>query len=239
MYYISFANKYYTLWLFNYIYNQKTGEPEFRSYTFVKNISMNLDKVKELYPGVSFDFSLKGTKRVFKEYIKPEGDKFGFGKYCGLKIEESTDYNYIKWYMDQAISESQKNICENVLLKNGYVKFNDRLITEEEYRIIENHYKTVMSYNDELEEKGYIEITFNNNLDKCSDTYNYLDRYFDITFDEGKEMYYCGYYYYLPVFNGKAKRIKNKTFRVYAEKFELNENTQRIEIKCNKLEVIK
>ena len=51
---------------------------------------------------------------------------------------------------------------------------------------------------------------------------------------------YSGYYYYLPIINGKSKKIKNKTIRVYVSDYDImqTEYWSKIYIKTNRIEIL-
>lgn len=103
---IGFANQYYTLWDFSnetiYFTDSYGNNHPVRiqtNYYYIKNVSMDLDKVKSLYPELTIDENLKGKNRNFSisnenEDLSPEILKFG--KYFGSNINdivETVKYN--------------------------------------------------------------------------------------------------------------------------------------------------
>jgi len=108
---IGFANQYYTLWSVteeaNYVtdaYGNSWKSQQWNRFTYIKNVSKDLEKVKELYPNTSIDDGLRGKSISFdgqKSPVLPEG-YFWFGKYYGHTIEEviETDFNYCLWAID-------------------------------------------------------------------------------------------------------------------------------------------
>ena len=127
---IGFGGEFYTLW--------SVGTPDedgVQDAFFYKNISKNLDEARKLYPdaeysglkGDSWVVSNSGEEFVPRDHSLPE---FQCGKYSGELISECTDYNYLGWYYEEF---PQAIEAKNVLLKNGYVEFNDYLITEERF----------------------------------------------------------------------------------------------------------
>jgi hypothetical protein len=105
---IGFATQFYTLWEYsctpryggNVVMN---GVPPpivgyNHEYFYLKNISMDIEKVKELYPGVTIDEDLRGQSRSFERYERVERpvDCFNFGKLEGQKIAEATDVWQLK-----------------------------------------------------------------------------------------------------------------------------------------------
>jgi len=58
---------------------------------------------------------------------------FKFGKYCGNDIVEINDVNYTDWYYQQ----TKNPIAKQMLIDNGYVEYNDDVISEEAYQEIQ------------------------------------------------------------------------------------------------------
>ena len=113
MYTIGFANKYYTLW--DCTTNEHTDDRGIRYITYsnvyLKNISFDLDKAQKLYPGAPVDESLKGHTRSFNtnKVIYPD-NVFNFGKYCGKRFDECSDYDYMAWYFQQVDKVQQEEL---------------------------------------------------------------------------------------------------------------------------------
>ena len=64
---IGFANKFYTLWnVTSKVVESKYSKDTLVTNTYIKNISMDIDKVKELYPDVEIDESLRGHSCTFE-----------------------------------------------------------------------------------------------------------------------------------------------------------------------------
>lgn len=105
-YVIGFTNKYYTLWSYNTVTNyitisdKRLPSTKTTQYTYIKNISINIETVKRLYPNVSIDEGLRGKKRNFvvTENIFPD-NVLNFGKYAGTSIDDlfELDFSYIQW----------------------------------------------------------------------------------------------------------------------------------------------
>ena len=132
---IGFANKFYTLWdVTSKVVESKYSKDTLVTNTYIKNISMDIDKVKELYPGVEIDESLRGHSCTF-EYIKEQKeintDKFSFGKYEGKLISECTDNSYLRWFFDNCDGERKQNV-EARLVELGFVIKDDMIFTQEE-----------------------------------------------------------------------------------------------------------
>ncbi|MCH5167424.1 MAG: hypothetical protein J1F35_05965 [Erysipelotrichales bacterium] len=215
-----------------------------------KNVSMDIDKVKELYPDLEIDTELKGHKPIFFDTSEKINDynKFRFGQYKGQLISECANYSYLKWYYHECAWESRPYIQE-VLEEAGYQilssfyyldedgekecrRLTDNIYSPEEW---ENYLKkdreeleTIKS----LRKASSFEFIPESNLD---DAGGYYDEESGTTyfFPEVKECYYSGYRYYIPVINGKGKRIKNK--KIVVTEFETNPINRTVKIKSFKV----
>ena len=229
---IGFANKFYTLWdVTSKVVESKYSKDTLVTNAYIKNISMDIDKVKELYPGVEIDESLRGHSCTF-EYIKEQKeintDKFSFGKYEGKLISECTDKNYLCWLFDNCDGERKQNV-EARLAELGFVVKDDIIFTQEEL-VKQEQIKRMLSNKEE------IEILFNRNLsiesdssDKCYGVYRNEDGIL-FKFNDVKINYYNGFEYGLPLVNGKDKRIKNKTIKIKDYKYEITKYDTIVEV---------
>jgi hypothetical protein len=122
---IGFASQYYTLWTYRtetiYVtdaYGKHWPSHNYTYYTFHKNISKNLDNVKELYPDVSIDEGLRGQQRSFS--VKSEQDLtpelIKFGKYKGYTISEiaDMDFYYLLWLRDNCYISETRNLINKL-----------------------------------------------------------------------------------------------------------------------------
>lgn len=149
-------------------------------------------------------------------------DTFRFGKYEGRKIKDIKDLRYTKWYFKQIEDANHKKFIKDYLYDNWY-EF--RTSSDgEEYAVspitIKYENQRKIKQNDTLKKainskKVLLEITSNPKEDGriIVDGVVYY-------FPKVVSRYYEGYVYYVPVTNGKAKRIKNKI--IEAKLFELN-----------------
>ena len=236
---IGFANKYYTLWqLSERLVDTPCGGCEIvKEYTYVKNISIDEETAKSKYPGVEYDDNLKGKTGSFTIYDKPkkveyEPNVYHFGKYEGKTFEEVGDVGYAAWFWNNGPywnSEYKRGLClMEYLEKFGYAfeksisKYDGttiyRMLTPEDVAFIENAKNEHKEFVENALAGKPISIVPDKNLDGDG---NYvvkhtLDEIPDIVyhFDETKEMWYNGYYYWLPVLGGKAKRFKGKNIVV-------------------------
>lgn len=219
---IGFAGKYYTLW--SVISTEVKNEREIytqRTYAYLKNISMNIDKVKSLYPDVKIDKTLNGkhsytTIENYTRIVDP--NEFTFGKYLGKRIDVVADVEYTCWYSQQIISEENRNACYEFLKLHGYVVIEDRIYSPEEYEKIQSANRICDELLENNAKQGYIDLTITENAHYDAEGFCVLPTNIKgvyIVCEEGaKAMYYQGWEYYLPIFDGKAKRMKNKTVRI-------------------------
>ena len=213
---IGFANKFYTLWdVTSKVVESKYSKDILVTNAYIKNISMDIDKVKELYPGVEIDESLRGHSCTF-EYIKEQKeintDKFNFGKYEGKLISECTDKNYLCWLFDNCDGERKQNV-EARLIELGFVIKDDIIFTQEEIEILFNRNLSIES----------------DNSNKCYGVYRNEDGIL-FKFNDVKINYYNGFEYGLSLVNGKAKRIKNKTIKIKDYKYEITKYDTIVEV---------
>ena len=219
---IGFAGKYYTLW--SVISTEIKNEKEIytrRTYAYLKNISMSIEKVKSLYPDVKIDKTLNGKRcyTTIENYKRiDDPNEFKFGKYLGKRIDEVADVEYTSWYSQQIISEENRNACYEFLKLHGYVILEDCIYSPEEYKKIQSANRDCDELLEKNTKQGYIELTIIENAHfdfegRCVLPTNIKGVY--IVCEEGaKIMSYQDWEYYLPIFNGKAKRMKNKTVRI-------------------------
>lgn len=225
---IGFANKFYTLWSIDiepvytidvYGNNWLTGYNT--HYTYHKNISIDLDKAKELYPTLEVKEDLRGKTKSWttenKEDLCPQIMKFG--KYYGKDINEllEHDFKYVIW------------ICENKgYSSNGkYAKNLPKV--QEHFKVIEDESnKLIADRNNAFEailNAGTFEFVAERNL-KINNGFAYIyvnegDLFITFKFKKGSFSYneYNGFSYGLPIVNGRSKRMKGKTV-----KFEFTED---------------
>ena len=226
---IGFANVYFTLWN---VFDEGTRTV----YRYVKNISKDWDEVEKLYPGVSVNYSLKGHYMEFpsgdnKEVIT--NDRFQFGQYKGETFNASSS-DYLFWCYGQICNQESKEIIEGILTKTGkYHMCDGRLVDQEEYDWRIQECKEFESALELIKSGDSIEIMVTSNA-----RYTENDRVVEfimvtenpkihLVFDEEhvKEMSYKGYYYYLPIVDGKAKRWKNKVVSIPTTNYEVKYNS--------------
>jgi len=104
---IGFAKQFYTLWDYeavprfitdSYGKHHQTGVNH--NYYYIKNVSIDLNKVKALYPDIEIDNELRGMSSFTRnEKLDLPPYYFWNGKYAGRLIDEimETDFQYCLW----------------------------------------------------------------------------------------------------------------------------------------------
>ena len=213
-YIIGFAGTYYTLWNIDVVpsYNHN-GEciGHHLNYAYIKNISTDVDKVKSLYPSLNIDLSLSGKRSfsLFQPIIESfPDDVFGFGKYKGQSIASCTDIEYVYWAFEAGyFTDANKIYAERILTKAGYYVIEGFVYSPENYKTrMEN-----LSFTEIINAGKPFDVLFESSLNS-EGQYVFRDKI--LNFKDFQSMYYNGYEYGLPIINGKAKRIKGKTYRI-------------------------
>lgn len=215
---IGFANKFYTLW-------EVTEETQdlgnghkyvITHFYYIKNISFDKETAFAKYPGLDFDENLRGKTQSWetKKEVWDNVDTYRFGKFKYEKIGDH-DIDYLAWYWDQ-VSGDHKEYVASVLKKHGYEirNWSDNSQYLMSPKDLENERKSQLAMEEAMEKlnnSDSFEICFDHNPDDKG--YCRVDDIF-YHFQEVKENWYNGFPYYLPVLNGKSKRIKNKNINV-------------------------
>jgi len=241
---IGFATQFYTLWSYRtdgvyvtdaYGNHHKTGS--ITHYTYHKNVSKSIDKVRDLYPNVSIDDELRGKTRDFSKEGKQERPTgyFWFGKYYGRLITEiaSIDFKYCQWAIE--------NTYDNELVKSikatpEWEAHEAKLKQEEEEALVEiSHIKEGQTIELTFKSNGFGAWWSNNGeidygYGEEEDTYIHgYDRVMtDAQIDgwdgivrvihKGLKHVNGRFPYTMPMVNGKCCRTKNKTFEVTISK---------------------
>lgn len=230
---IGFASEFYTLWRLD-------CEPYFDSQgrllgyhwrgTFIKNVAKDIARVRELFPDLEIDTSLRGhhsfnTFEAHKE-VFPD-DVFGFGKYKGQYIESCTDVEYLHWAWDgDYLTDANKVHAAVVLNQAGYHIIDGFLYSASQYDTLMQH----REFENTINAGNPFNVLFESSLNNYG---QYFFRGQVLNFKDYKTMYYNGYEYGLPIVNGKTKRIKGKTFRI------LSYNLKEDGIEVTKMEIVK
>lgn len=224
---IGFTNKFYTLWDVQEetidLHNGQKMHIVHNAY--IKNISFDKEKAFAAYPDAPFSEELRGHSSSFntEKIVWDNVDRFRFGKYQYMNIDNCSDTQYITWYWDNIYAEHKDHVSE-VLKSRGYEirtrtwESYDGTTKSEEYLMspealaIEKAEAEKRNADEKLLKAGtalsfICEYNLNENGEVCHGDFTYK-------FPEIKEMEYRGWPYWLPMKNGKSKRIKNKWITV-------------------------
>lgn len=226
---IGFAGTFYTLWDVRkdeVYYTAPNGKHYLTGYTYyytyLRNISTDLDKAKSLYPDLGIDEGLKGKTQSWvsenKEDLCPHIMKFG--KYAGLDVADilNRDFQYLVWLcINGSYSANRQYVSQLPEIITYFEQVEQDLVAAGQARR-----KTF----DDLVEAGVYEFEVERNLGVGENTgrafiskeINDVYIYFEFPAGHFAIMSYNGFYYGLPLINGKAKRIKGKRIRLSFEK---------------------
>jgi uncharacterized protein (DUF3820 family) len=226
---IGFAEKFYTLWSIekepNYTtdsYGKHWLTGHTTRYTYHKNISMDLDKVKRLYPNLPISNELRGITRSWVSDNKEEDlcpHIMKFGKYHGRDVNEllNDDFQYLLW------------ICENKSFTSNGKYANELPKIKQHYQSIEDEKNKLINSQDaafaEVFNRGFYDFVPEKNL-RIYDSFAYIfiregNLRISFKFNDGSFSYnrYNDIIYGLPIIFGKAKKIKGKSIRIeFSEK---------------------
>ena len=228
---IGFANSFYTLWSFrneSLYFTDSYGNHHLKStityYDFIKNISIDLDKVKTSYPNITIDENIRGKSSwsVKKDVDQVPANILTFGKYCGKSIEEisDSDFNYLLWLKSNCYKKTTIDAINNLPSIIKYFEkieadkkaFVDSMIiaqdgdVEIEFLSNPNYYGCDFVYDEsiDLSKKYSAEAILIHNGVRLE------DNKISIYFDDIKPVL-SKYPYNMAIINGKAMKIKGKT----------------------------
>jgi hypothetical protein len=215
---IGFATQFYTLW--NYETENQYKEDAYgnqhqiginHNFTYLKNISKDLDKVKEAYPNIMIDDELKGKTKSFSwnEKIElPEG-YFWSGKHNRKLISEviESDFEYCLWYAENYNNTTSESIKSNP----KYISF---LESKNQEKIDLLARTNLLKVGDKVEleflTNGY---NANSKLTECWVMATYKGLTVRVITSGVKKI--NGLYPYLmPIINGRGVKTKNKKIEV-------------------------
>lgn len=228
---IGFSEKYFTLW--NVFSDERRQD-----FQYVKNISMDIDVVREKYPDVEIDYTLRGAGRIVIEKPKINDDSFQRGQYIGLNIVDCKDYDYMFWYYSNCANEREQETIMTVLEPIGYriVSDNgyDTLMTPNEVKKYEERKRIFDETLNVIKNVGNIEVTITSNPEYGYEGFPYMmttdNDNVIIVVEDAVERFYKGYMYLLPIINGKVRRVKNNKMNVDCSKYEITDNRIYIKI---------
>ena len=167
-----------------------------------------------------------------------------FGKYSGKSIQEVSeiDFKYILWLLEKGRVETKK-VCNLLPLVISYFEQQEKEKQDKinGWKVVENgiHEVTFMGNPNSEVGKSWISEDYNQELLPFANK-NYAsvqiadDHVLNIIFDEVK--YVDGMYpYYMGIIAGKAKRVKNKVFKLNLEIVKTNKN----KFSCQQFAIIK
>lgn len=229
-YVIGFANKFYTLWtvqsesLYSTIHSAN-GEQHYKSgertiCTYIKNVSTDLNKVKELHPELEIWENLRGKTSSF-EYengysrIEYADDVFSRGYLRGQSIAACEDVRSLQWSYDNEYSDSTKSNIEARLNELGFVNtgynFTEKAKHEAELAVKLAAKNAIEATLLQFENGGTFNICPNKNLNSLG--WIEIDGVI-IVFPEFKKMYYGDFTYALPSIKGVGKKIKGNNLEL-------------------------
>jgi hypothetical protein len=238
-YIIGFAEEFYTLWDHNvepkyyldaYGKHWHTGNVD--HYYYIQNISKDLETAKAKYPGVPIDDGLRGKHNSWSSLNEFQEDPcphiLKFGKYAGHDINklQYSDLNYCLWLEQNANNWKLRGLVAELPEVKAHRDAQDarRKADLAKIPVFVNGLNSVPVVGnpkrlgefvspERAEELG---VNFDGfalvaQLDPGHCAYILID---EVLKFEGNWSYPS---YYLPVINGKARRIKNKTVQMELE----------------------
>lgn len=211
-YIIGFATKHHTLWSMEVFLTKESGKTTIKTiYEFIQNLGYDYDKVREKYPDLEFDETLRGKSASF-ETVKHEydDDVFHCGKYVGKKIAECTDESYLAWWYNNNAKDSHKEIIMGMVENfQEYAFYKDEIISKQSFLQAVSFEKDFEYFSNHVSKKFPIEFSPERNLDYAGLVA--VNHVITAKFPNFKTSEYNGYQYGLP-FDSKnnVKRIKNK-----------------------------
>jgi len=223
------ADLYFTLWNVRSDKNYSTDingnhylSAVYTHYDYIQNLSMTESKAIEKAKGFGVteltpDEDLRGRRSSWvktKTFDEPVVENvFTFGKYSGGLFIENVDVSYCKWYYDNNsfVSSDSKETMKNRIVEldpDEYCIYEGELETLDYVEMM----KQIEVKNEFIKKNGFIDVFVSKNVD---DHHRLFAEGLNFLFETIKENWYQSWAYYLPVFDGKAKRIKNKMVRFY------------------------
>jgi hypothetical protein len=211
---IGFATQFYTLWDYEAVPQYKTDSygnhhqtGVNHNYYYIKNVSLDIDKVKALFPNVEIDTELRGTSSFSRnEKLDLPENYFWGGKYAGKLIDDilEIDFKYCLW--------SAENY--NMPYITNHPKYIAHFEAIEKAKQDEINSKNLLKAGDVVE----LEFTRNGyNADElyteCWTEATYGDVYLAVNC-KGVKAISGMYPYLMPVVNGKAQKTKGEKITV-------------------------
>jgi hypothetical protein len=240
---IGFANKFYTLWnvwdetlWVGDAYGKYHPAGVRTHYNYIKNISTSLEKVREFYPDLEIDESLRGLSGSF--IIDPPKAKlpeeyFSVGKYYGMLIDEvvETDFTYALWAMDNLYGASDRikahpkvveHFAEIERSKNAEIAALPPINPGDKIKITfeSNGYNPSFTDGGKIDWVEAREYSNDGKQDTCLISGQYMGEKVVVRITAGIKHVNGMYPYIMPVINGKAQRVKGKELEVEVKSIE-------------------
>lgn len=211
---IGFAKHFYTLWNYEAVPQYKTDSygnhhqtGVDHKYYYVKNVSIDLGKVKSLFPNVEIDAELRGTSSFTRnEKLDLPSNYFWAGKYTGKLIDEvlEFDFKYCLWS------------AENYNMP--YITNHPKYIAH--FEAIEKQKQLEISQAQTVKVGDVVELEFLRNGHNPDD--NYTECWSEANLGATVLKVLCSgvkpvsgmYPYLMPFVNGKAQKTKGKKIEV-------------------------
>jgi len=203
----SYKKQIYTIWDVYYTYEAIDENRQYKIANY-KYLGSTAE------PSENIDVIAYNRLRSFKKKSIEftNNDTFRFGKYKGKKINEINDLKYTKWYFEIVEDPNHKEFVKNFLYDNWY-EFKTNY-EGKEYAVSP---QTLKKYDEIDERQKYMlekaklgkVVMLEINSNPKEDGKIIID---GITyyFPKVAPRYFNGIRYFVPICNGKAKRIKNK-----------------------------
>lgn len=226
---IGFATKYYTLWSVEdkpvYVtdaYGNHHISRIDRCFTYHKNVSESLDKVKALYPNLAIDENLRGISQSFVVEGSDQRPNHIFwkGKYRGMEIAKvaEIDWDYVLWAYDANMG-NHSNFIEQL---PQYIDHLAKIEAEMVQSLNEmDRIRNLFPIGKPIE----LQVTSNGFNAYESDCGKFMECQMNAQIEGEEDIRICivvsnfyrvgGMYpYIMPMINGKFQRTKNKKFIV-------------------------
>lgn len=224
---IGFATKFYTLWDIETqpIFSTRVsanGENHFKSGEFhkciyIKNISTDVEKVKNIYPDLDILEGLRGHSNSFEyetgrpSHIEYENDVFSKGYNKGEIIENCSDIRSLQWAFENEDNTDRISNIENKLNQLGLYYYDYSWVSNETIRSLNENTERIKKVYSDFTDTSTITIQPLKNL--AGNGIIEIDE-IKYAFPDHTKMYYNGFVYSIPTINGIGKRIKGKTLEL-------------------------
>ena len=236
---IGFATEFYTLWDID-IQPQYTKDANGNAwhthdkwcFWYQQNISKDIEKVKALYPGVPIDEELRGITRSWDKVVTlsdPCPHILKFGKYRGQDLSwiAEKDFNYLLWLVNNCYDSKVRELVLALPQVIAYLAEKDAREQAElnaieriqqsgivELRFIKSS-ATARSYSTTEDNQFVLDYCVRATLTNADQEKTIVF----VSFDDAKYMEGSYSYpgYYMPVVDGKGKRLSGKTVKVEVE----------------------